>query len=48
MNRQLFPHIAMIGGILLALVLDLSLAMIEHTVPLIDLRGPRNVVGPLG
>ncbi len=38
----------MIGGILLALVFDLSLALIEHTVPLIDLRGPRNVVGALG
>lgn len=48
MNRQLFPHIATIGGILLALVLDLSMAMIEHTAPLVDLRGPRNVVGALG
>lgn len=48
MNRQLLPHLVMIGGILLALVFDLSLALIEHTVPLIDLRGPRNVVGALG
>ena len=48
MNRQLFPHLLMIGGILLALMLDLSMSQIEGMMPLVDLRGPRNVVGVLG
>lgn len=48
MNRQLLPHLIMIGGVLLSLVLDLSMSQIERMMPLVDLRGPRNVVGALG
>ena len=48
MNRQLLPHLIMIGGVLLSLVLDLSMSQIERMMPLVDLRGPRNVVGVLG
>ena len=48
MNRQLLPHLIMIGGVLLSLVLDLNMSQIERMMPLVDLRGPRNVVGVLG
>lgn len=48
MNRQLLPHLVMIGGVILSLTFDISLAQIEHTTPLVDFRGPRNVIGTLG
>ena len=48
MNRQLLPHLIMISGVILSIIFDLSLAQIEQTAPLVNLRGPRNVVGALG
>lgn len=48
MNRQLLPHLMMISGIILSFVLGLSLSQIEHSAPLVDLQGPRNVVGVFG
>ena len=48
MNRQLLPHLIMIGGVILSLALDLSLTLIEHTAPLIDFQGLHLFAGALG
>lgn len=44
MNRHLLPHLVIISGAILFLILNLSIIFMENTPPLIDLQGLRNVI----
>lgn len=47
MNRHLLPHLVIISGAILFLILNLSIIFMENTPPLIDLQGLRNVIRSL-